>query len=192
MNAKSHKKQFAQRSCAYCSLENAPGLTPTSFVCTTPNRMRRRSNTRRSEYGSDGPEDRRRQRELHPVLRRATRVHLLIFDNPDSKYPCGNSRCRASAMSGARVHQRRGPRRVLWLPRLGPQFRLPSFMVPRYTFGFKSDFDTGQPLQPNKLLLDPYAKAVHRKHDWSKGMAASGPYRHEDTTAAAARYRRAR
>ena len=28
---------------------------------------------------------------------------------------------------------------------------------------------------PNKLLFDPYALALHRDHDWFKGSTASGP-----------------
>ncbi|HEY0882116.1 MAG TPA: alpha-amylase family glycosyl hydrolase, partial [Archangium sp.] len=40
---------------------------------------------------------------------------------------------------------------------------------------------------PNKLLTDPYSKALHRDHDWSKGSTASGPARTELTYAASAK-----
>ncbi|MFO1525715.1 MAG: alpha-amylase family glycosyl hydrolase [Turneriella sp.] len=119
---------------------------------------------------------------------RATRVHLLIFDDPESKYPVqefqmsrfGNVWC--VFISGVGHGTYYGYR--AW----GPNFDYHPSWYPGTLYGFKSDFDNqGNRFNPNKLLLDPYAKAVHRKHDWSKGMAASGPYRHVDTTAAAAK-----
>ncbi|MFZ5630996.1 MAG: alpha-amylase family glycosyl hydrolase [Spirochaetota bacterium] len=119
---------------------------------------------------------------------RATRVHLLIFDDPESKYPVqefqmsrfGNVWC--VFINGVGHGTYYGYR--VW----GPNFDYHPSWYPGTLFGFKSDFDNqGNRFNPNKLLLDPYAKAVHRKHDWSKGMAASGPYRHQDTTAAAAK-----
>jgi pullulanase/glycogen debranching enzyme len=37
--------------------------------------------------------------------------------------------------------------------------------------GFGSDVDAeGNRINPNKLLIDPYAKIVHRDHDWSQGQ----------------------
>src|SRR5690606_10908183 len=38
-----------------------------------------------------------------------------------------------------------------------------------------------------KLLIDPYAKAVHRDHDWTKGIPATGHGRRRATWAAAAK-----
>ena len=45
----------------------------------------------------------------------------------------------------------------------------------------------GNRFNPNKLLLDPYARAVHRDHDWSRGSLATGPARTQSTWGAAAK-----
>ena len=44
--------------------------------------------------------------------------------------------------------------------------------------GFVLDVDDrGNRFNPNKLLIDPYAKALHRDHDWGRASLASGPAR---------------
>ena len=54
--------------------------------------------------------------------------------------------------------------------------------------GFLADVDAdGHRFNPNKLLLDPWARAIHRDHDWSKGSLATGPARTESTFAAASK-----
>ena len=56
------------------------------------------------------------------------------------------------------------------------------------TIGFRSDVDgDGNRFNPNKLLFDPWSKAIHRDHDWFAGSTASGPKRHESTWRAASK-----
>ena len=61
--------------------------------------------------------------------------------------------------------------------RLGPELALRRRRgTPGSIDGFRADVDAdGNRFNPNKLLFDPYAKALHRDHDWSKGSVATGP-----------------
>lgn len=119
---------------------------------------------------------------------RASRVHLLIFDDPESKYPLQEYQMSRFGNVWSVFVQGLGHKTYYGYRVWGPNFDYDPAWRPGSMFGFKSDYDNqGNRFNPNKLLLDPYARAVHRKHDWSRGMAASGPHRHQDTTAAAAK-----
>ncbi|MCS6983500.1 MAG: alpha-amylase family glycosyl hydrolase [Leptospiraceae bacterium] len=119
---------------------------------------------------------------------RATRVHLLIFDDPESKYPLQEYQMSRFGNVWSIFVQGVGHKTYYGYRVWGPNFDYDPAWRPGTMYGFISDYDNqGNRFNPNKLLLDPYARAVHRKHDWSRGMAASGPHRHQDTTAAAAK-----
>jgi glycogen operon protein len=68
----------------------------------------------------------------------------------------------------------------------GPNWTEHKDWYPGSIHGFVADVDNeGNRFNPNKLLMDPYAVALHRDHDWLKGSAASGPGRTQSTYAAA-------
>lgn len=118
----------------------------------------------------------------------ATRIELLLFDDPEEKLPT-----RRIPMSrfgnvwniyvqGVGLGQYYGY--VAW----GPNWTYDADWYPGSIHGFKADVDTnGHRFNPNKLLFDPYSKALHRDHDWSKGSLASGPARAELTWSASAK-----
>jgi glycogen operon protein len=70
----------------------------------------------------------------------------------------------------------------------GPNWPYDPDWYPGSIKGFIADVDAdGNRFDPNKLLIDPYAIALHRDHDWGKGSVASGPDRTVSTWAAAAK-----
>jgi glycogen operon protein len=119
---------------------------------------------------------------------RATRIELLVFEDPESRLPTRRFPMTRFGnvwnvyVEGVGVGTFYGY--VAW----GPNWPYDPAFMPGTTTGFVSDVDDeGNRFNPNKLLIDPYAKAVHRDHDWSKGSVASGPARAESTWAAAAK-----
>ncbi|RME88043.1 MAG: glycosyl hydrolase, partial [Candidatus Hydrogenedentota bacterium] len=119
---------------------------------------------------------------------RAERVELLIFDDPDSEHP-------ARVFEMSRFHnvwsvyvEGIGPGTYYGYRMWGPNWKYDPNWRPGKLDGFIADVDAyGNRFNPNKVLMDPYGRAFHRDHDWSKGMAASGPYRQESTVAASAK-----
>ena len=117
---------------------------------------------------------------------RAERVEVLLFDDPESPRPAKRFPMVKFGdvwnlyVEGVGVGQHYGY--VAW----GPNWTYEAEWYPGSLKGFHADVDAqGNRFNPNKLLIDPYAKAIHRDHDWSKGSAASGPARNESTWAAA-------
>lgn len=120
----------------------------------------------------------------------ATRMDLLLFDPDDVE---SNRPTRQFEMTrigdvwnlyveGIGVGQHYG------YIAFGPNWESHKDWFPGTVHGFKADVDSnGNRFNPNKLLIDPYAKAIHRDHDWSKGSIASGPKRTESTIAAASK-----
>ena len=118
----------------------------------------------------------------------ATRMEILLFDDPEA-----NRATRQFPLTrfgdvwnifieGIGVGQHYGF--VAW----GPNWEYTPEWVPGKIDGFVADVDTaGNRFNPNKLLIDPYSKAVHRDHDWSKGSIASGIKRTEVDYAASAK-----
>ncbi len=118
----------------------------------------------------------------------ATRVELLLFDDPEAEEPTRRFAMKRFGavwnlyVEGMGVGQHYGF--VAW----GPNWTYEKTWRPGRILGFVADVDAeGHRYNPHKLLLDPYARAVHRDHDWSKGSIASGPRRTESTWAAAAK-----
>ena len=114
----------------------------------------------------------------------ATRIELLLFDDPESNLPTQQFEIPQTEdkdiwniyVEGIGVGQHYGY--IAW----GPNWEYDEEWVPGSTKGFKSDVDgNGNRFNPNKVLFDPWGKAIHRDHDWFKGSVASGPKRAEVT-----------
>ncbi|MGV3619792.1 MAG: glycogen debranching protein [Archangium sp.] len=119
---------------------------------------------------------------------RAERIELLLFDNPEATLPTRQFPMERFGnvwnlhVQGIGVGQHYGF--IAW----GPNWPYDPAWKPGTVVGFKADVDSeGNRFNPNKLLWDPYGKAIHRDHDWSKGSLATGPARAESTFAAASK-----
>jgi isoamylase len=114
---------------------------------------------------------------------RAERMELLLFDDPESDLPTWQFPLQNDGgpvwsvfVEGIGVGQHYGY--IAW----GPNWEHDEAWYPGSTIGFRSDVDRhGNRFNPNKLLFDPWSKAIHRDHDWGRGSTASGPKRHEST-----------
>jgi isoamylase len=118
----------------------------------------------------------------------ATRIEVLLFDDPESARPTAQFEMFQADhvynlyVEGVGAGQHYGY--VAW----GPNFDHEPSFHPGSLEGFRADVDEqGNRFNPNKLLIDPYAKAVHRDHDWWAGSAASGPHREQSTWGAGAK-----
>ncbi len=118
----------------------------------------------------------------------AERVELLLFDDPESDLPIQRIPMVRQGdvwnifVDGVGIGQHYGF--IAW----GPNWPYDEDWVVGSTTGFRSDVDLdGNRFNPNKLLTDPWSKALHRDHDWSKGSTASGPQRAQSTWAAASK-----
>ncbi|MDP2272005.1 MAG: alpha-amylase family glycosyl hydrolase [Archangium sp.] len=119
---------------------------------------------------------------------RAERIEILLFDNPEAPLPTRQFPLTRFGdvwnihIEGIGIGQHYGF--VAW----GPNWTYDPEWIPGSIKGFKADVDTdGNRFNPNKLLWDPYSKAIHRDHDWAKGSLATGPKRAESTWAAASK-----
>jgi isoamylase len=118
----------------------------------------------------------------------ATRVDLLFFDNAGDDKPARTVTLSRfgdvwnAYVEGIGVGQFYGFR--AW----GPNWIEDPNWFPGSIYGFQADVDaSGNRFNPNKLLLDPYARAVTGDHDWSIASVASGPARTQETYAASAK-----
>ncbi|MFT5679105.1 MAG: isoamylase [Myxococcota bacterium] len=118
----------------------------------------------------------------------AERIELLLFDDPESELPTQQYEMIRQGdvwnlyVEGLGLGQHYGY--IAW----GPNWPHDPEFFPGSTVGFLSDVDSqGNRFNPNKLLSDPWCKAVHRDHDWSAGSTASGPSRAEVTYDAASK-----
>jgi isoamylase len=119
---------------------------------------------------------------------RATRLELLLFEDPESDHPTRQFPLIRFGdvwnlyVEGIGVGQHYGF--IAW----GPNWVHEEKWIPGKIDGFRTDVDgEGNRFNPNKLLIDPYAKALHRDHDWGKGSVASGPHRTQVTYGASAK-----
>lgn len=119
---------------------------------------------------------------------RATRMDLLVFEDPESDLPTQTYEMTRQGdvwnvfVGGLGVGTHYGFR--AW----GPNWPYVDDFVPGTTRGFLTDVDeAGNRFNPNKLLFDPWSKALHRDFDWSKGSSASGPHRYQVSYGAAAK-----
>ena len=117
---------------------------------------------------------------------RAERVEVLLFDDPESPRPAKRFPMERFGDVWNLYVEGVGPGQHYGYAAWGPNWTYTDDWYPGSVKGFVADVDAdGNRFNPNKLLIDPYAKSIHRDHDWSKGSAASGPARAESTWAAA-------
>lgn len=120
----------------------------------------------------------------------ATRMEVLLFDDPESSSPTMRiplTRIQGSDywsvyVDGIGEGQYYGY--IAW----GPNWPYVPTFRPGSADGFISDCDDqGNRFNPNKLLIDPYTRRIHRDFDWGKGNPASGTARDISTWGAAAK-----
>ncbi len=116
----------------------------------------------------------------------AERIELALFDDPEATQPTQQFAMERFGdlwniyVEGLGLGQHYAF--VAW----GPNWQYDEQFYPYTVIGFNGDVDLdGNRYNPNKLLTDPYGKGYHRAHDWSRGMAATGPWRAESTYSAA-------
>ncbi len=111
---------------------------------------------------------------------RASKIRLLLFDNPESDKATREFEMTRlpgtdvwnAFVEGVGLGQHYGY--VAW----GPNWTYDEAWYPGSIHGFKADVDNqGNRFNPNKLLQDPYCKAIHRDFDWGKGNLGTGANR---------------
>ncbi|HOX43068.1 MAG TPA: alpha-amylase family glycosyl hydrolase [Myxococcota bacterium] len=119
---------------------------------------------------------------------RAEQVELLLFDDPESERPTRRIPLTRFGNVWNIYVQGVGLGQHYGYIAFGPNWVADPGWYPGSILGFQADVDAqGNRFNPNKLLFDPYAVALHRDHDWSKGSIASGPARTEVTWDAASK-----
>ncbi|MEQ1502599.1 MAG: alpha-amylase family glycosyl hydrolase [Myxococcota bacterium] len=118
----------------------------------------------------------------------AERVELLLFDDPEQDRPTWQFPMTRYDDVWNLYVEGVGPGQHYGFVAWGPNWTYDEGFYPGSVIGFHSDVDeAGNRFNPNKLLIDPYAKVIHRDHDWSRGSAASGPHLDQPTYGAAAK-----
>lgn len=111
---------------------------------------------------------------------RASKIRLLLFDNPESDKATREFEMTRlpgtdvwnAFVEGVGLGQHYGY--VAW----GPNWPYDEKWYPGSIHGFRADVDNqGNRFNPNKLLQDPYCKAIHRDFDWGKGNLGTGANR---------------
>jgi isoamylase len=113
----------------------------------------------------------------------AERIELLLFDDPEAELPVQQFEMTLFGdvwsvyVEGIGYGQHYGF--IAW----GSNWPYDEEFYPGSQAGFLKDVDEqGSRFNPNKLLIDPYARALHRDHDWNKGSAGTGESRRADST----------
>jgi len=118
----------------------------------------------------------------------ATRIELLLFDDPESERPTRQFPLTRYQDVWSVHIEGIGPGQHYGYAAWGPNWPYVESWRPGRIDGFIADVDAGgNRFNPNKLLLDPYAKAVHREHDWTRASVATGPARAQSTWGAGAK-----
>ncbi|MFL5321224.1 MAG: glycogen debranching protein [Myxococcaceae bacterium] len=118
----------------------------------------------------------------------ATRLELMLFEDPESNLPTKTYPMERFGNVWNLFVEGIGPGQHYGYRAWGPNWEYDPTWIPGSITGFNADVDgAGNRFNPNKLLFDPYSKALHRDHDWSKGNLASGPRRTDVTYAAASK-----
>ncbi|MCB9677115.1 MAG: glycosyl hydrolase [Alphaproteobacteria bacterium] len=118
----------------------------------------------------------------------ATKVDLLLFDDPEADQPTQQFEMVRYGDVWNLYVEGVGPGQHYGYVAWGPNWPYVEEFYPGSLKGFSADVDVnGNRFNPNKLIVDPYARAVHRDHDWGRGSAASGPHREQLTYGAAAK-----
>ena len=119
---------------------------------------------------------------------RAERVELLLFADPDDDLPiqqfpltrigdAEGSPTWNCYVEGVGYGQSYGF--IAW----GANWPYDPEFYPNSLVGFISDVDSdGNRFNPNKLLTDPYGRALHREHDWGRASLGTGESRRSEST----------
>jgi isoamylase len=118
----------------------------------------------------------------------ASAMRLLLFDDPEAERPSRKFDMTRRGDQWSLYVEGIGPGQHYGLVSWGPNWPYDERWFPGSVHGFLADVDDGgHRFNPNKLLIDPYARAIHRDHDWSRASTASGPARTQSTFAAASK-----
>jgi len=118
----------------------------------------------------------------------ATRIEVLLFDDPESERPTRQFPLTRFGDVWSVHVEGIGPGQFYGYVAWGPNWNYVESWRPGKIDGFVADVDgEGNRYNPNKLLLDPYAKVVSRDHDWSRASVATGPARAQSTWGAGAK-----
>jgi len=118
----------------------------------------------------------------------AERVEVLLFEDPESSRPVQQFPMTRFGDVWNLYVEGVGPGQHYGYVAWGPNWPYEPDFYPGSLVGFQADVDEqGNRFNPNKLLIDPYAKMIHRDHDWARGSAASGPHRDQSTYGAASK-----
>jgi isoamylase len=113
----------------------------------------------------------------------AERVELLLFDADKSEQPAQRFPMSRIGDVWNLYVEGIGPGQTYGYVAFGPNWPYDPSWYCGSRDGFVSDVDVdGNRFNPNKLLTDPYAKAVSRDHDWSIGSAGTGESRRQECT----------
>jgi len=119
---------------------------------------------------------------------RATKMQLLVFEDPNSDLPTQTYDMVRSVDIWNVFIQGLGVGTTYGYRAWGPNWPFDPDWTPGSTIGFLADVDgDGNRFNPNKLLFDPWSHALNRDFDWSLGSSASGPQRAEVSYAAASK-----
>ncbi len=118
----------------------------------------------------------------------ATRIDLLLFDDPESETPIQQFEMTRAGDIWNLYVEGIGKGQHYGFAAWGPNWEYDEDWVCGKTDGFRTDVDDqGNRFNPNKLLFDPWGKALHRDHDWYAGSTATGPARADCTWDAGAK-----
>ena len=105
----------------------------------------------------------------------ATRIDLLIWQNPDSRSSHQEYQLRPDGQRVERLRRRHRPRDLLQLRGLGTELGRRSELDPwdalRLPDGRRQ---AGNRFNPNKLLFDPYCQAINTNFNWNIGSRRDG------------------
>jgi glycogen operon protein len=115
----------------------------------------------------------------------ATKLELLLFDEDTSERPAQRFAMQKLGSQGvwSLYVEGVGPGQLYGFVAFGPNWPEDPDWYCGSREGFISDVDSaGNRFNPNKLLTDPWGKALSRDHDWGLGSAGSGESRRQDCT----------
>ncbi len=111
----------------------------------------------------------------------ATRMELLLFDEDKSELPTQRFELQRIGDVWNLYVEGVGPGQKYGYVAWGPNWPYDPEWFCGSRDGFVADVDAeGNRFNPNKLMTDPYTRALTRDHDWGLGSAGSGESRRQD------------
>jgi glycogen operon protein len=108
----------------------------------------------------------------------ATKIQLLLFDNDHQGTPSQAFNMSRIGNVWSVYIQGVGSGQIYGYRAWGPNWNFDPTWNPGSITGFNADVDgSGNRFNPNKLLFDPYSKAITKNFDWGQGSSATGPQR---------------